>query len=230
MTKYIYEYIILLISVTIFAIYEYRVLTDVEYTTHMLTIYANNTLQGGLKIMGSLVVGTEKNISIDNIRTFDERARELELQKKAEEDARKRAKQSPYGNWYQFNREHSKEMIWLAGKYPKAHQILLFLLDQMDDYNAVMCSYQVFQEALEISKQTITRSIKVLKDKGFLAVLKSGTSNVYIVNDDLAWGSWAVNKPYCKFPANIILSATENQEYILEKNKIKQISIKDEVE
>ena len=165
----------------------------------------------------------------ENRRTFDERKQELEDISKRESEEREREKQSPYSNWYQFNRDHTKEMIWLATNHPKAQAMLLFLLEQMDNYNAVMCSYLVFQEALSISKQTITRSIKVLKDNGFLHIMKSGTSNIYVINNDLAWSSWGKNFKYCKFPANIVLSAGENREYFskIDYTNIKQVEIQD---
>lgn len=159
------------------------------------------------------LVGHDQNLFSPNTMSFDERKTELEKQDKAEEDQRKREKQSPYRNWYQFNLDHNRDMIWLARHAPKAHLILLFLLEQMDGYNAVMCSYQVFCDALDIGRTTASQAVKTLKEKGFIAVLKSGTSNVYIVNNDLAWKSWGKNKQYCKFPANVILSAAENTDF-----------------
>lgn len=179
--------------------------------------------------MKVLNVGTQQVAGLfnDDYRTPEERTLELAQMEKAQLRTAELAKQSPYSNWYQFNREHTKEMIWLATAHPKAQAILLFLLDQMDNYNAVMCSYQVFQDALNIGRATITRSIAVLKEKGFLAIFKSGSSNVYIINDNLAWSSWSTNRRYCKFPANVILSASENQEYMdkLEEARLKQLSV-----
>jgi len=165
----------------------------------------------------------------ENQRTFDERRQELEDINKKDDKESEIEKQSPYSNWYQFNRDHTKEMIWLATNHPKAQAILLFLLEQMDRYNAVMCSYLVFQEALSISKQTITRSIKILKESGFLHIMKSGTSNIYVINNDLAWSSWGKNYKYCKFPANIVLSAGENKNYLskIERKNIKQVEVRD---
>jgi len=183
-------------------------------------------------MMGALHVGakTKTTILADNQRSFEERRVEIAKMEEAEKRAKKMEKQSPYSNWYQFNRDHTKQMIWLTSNHPKAQAILLFLLDQMDDYNAVMCSYQVLQEALGFARATITRSIAVLKEKGFIAILKSGTSNVYVVNQNLAWSSWSTNKKYCKFPANVILSATENKEYLdkIEQVKFKTLSVKDD--
>ena len=43
---------------------------------------------------------------------------------------------------------------------------------------------------------------------------KSGTSNVYIVNPDVAWTSYGNQKQYCKFQANVLLSSSENAEYL----------------
>lgn len=177
--------------------------------------------------MPDIAVLSQRNPLNPNAMTFDERKQDLKEQEEARKIAEKKEKNSPYSNWYQFNRDHTAEMIWLTNNHPKAQVILLFLLDQMDDYNAVMCSYQVLQEALDMSTATITRAIKILKDKGYVAILKSGTSNVYVVNKDLAWGSWGKNFRYCKFPANVVLSATENSEYLekIKATKIKSVDI-----
>ena len=162
--------------------------------------------------MPDIVVSDQKNIMNPYSVTFDERTLQLEEEAEAEAKARKREKNSPFSRWTQFNLEHTKELMWLAVKYPKAHAILYFLVDQMDEHNAVMCSYQVLQEVLEISKPTITRSIKVLKDNGFIAILRSGTSNIYTINDKVYWKSWGNNKKYSKFPANIVLGMSEQDE------------------
>ena len=58
-----------------------------------------------------------------------------------------------------------------------------------------------------------------MKEKGYIAVFKSGTSNVYAVNDKVAWNSWGTNYAYSKFPANIILSISEQEESIQTKLK-----------
>jgi DNA-binding transcriptional ArsR family regulator len=144
---------------------------------------------GGEK-MATISVAEKHNLMNPNSLTFDERERDLEEIRRSEEKARKREKNSPFGRWTQYNNEHTKEMMWLALKHPKAHAILLFLVDQMDNYNAVICSMQVLQEVLGIGRTTASNAIKVLKENGFIAVLKSGTSNVYAINDNVYWKSW----------------------------------------
>lgn len=155
---------------------------------------------------------------------------QLDEQEKKEKEEKEREKQSAFSRWTQFNLEHTKKLMWLAVKHPKAHAILYFLVDQMDQYNAVMCSYKVLEEVLEISTPTVTRNIKVLKDNGFIQVLKSGTSNVYTINDSVYWKSWGNNRRYSKFPANVVLSATEQDKENQAKinfTKHKEIQVKE---
>ena len=123
-------------------------------------------------------------------------------------------------------------MMWLQINHPKASAILSFLVNEMDNYNAVMCSYQVLQEVLKVSKDTIRKCIKVLKENGYIAILKSGTSNVYTVNDSIYWKSWGNNLKYSKFPANVVLALSEQEKQYqisfedLEREKPKIVSIK----
>ena len=71
-----------------------------------------------------------------------------------------------------------------------AFQIFMFICEHMDGYNALMASYQVFMDYTDKSKDTIRKAIKYLYDNGFVDILKSGTSNVYIINQDIAWTSY----------------------------------------
>lgn len=160
-----------------------------------------------------MVTVTKKPKNSEEI-TFEQRAIDLqEEDRKAEEEFAK-ARKSPFARFYQVNKDHSEDLMWLLNKNPMAYKVLLFLLDHMDKYNAVMCSYQVLQEYFGSSRQTLSNAVKLLKENGFVAILKSGTSNIYVVNNDLAWNSWGTNIKYCEFPANIILSISEQEKRI----------------
>jgi DNA-binding transcriptional ArsR family regulator len=184
--------------------------------------------KGEIQMRANITVSDTKNIINPNSMSFEERQKDLEQQAQMQKIINKKMKDSPFSNFYQFNREYSKEMIWLATNHPKANGILLFLLDQMDSYNAVMCSYKVLQEALGMGQATVARSIKILKDTGFISVYKSGTSNIYAVNKQLAWSSWGTNHKYAKFEARIIISESEQEksEPKLQSIKHKEIQIK----
>jgi len=170
----------------------------------------------------NIAVGQTSDIMNPAVVSFEERQAELERIDQYEKDKAKREKNSPFSRWSQFNLEHTKELMWLAMNHAKAHAILYFLVDQMDEYNAVMCSYQVLQEVLGISYATVARSIKTLKDKGFVSVLKSGNSNVYAINDTVYWKSWGNNRKYSKFPANVVLALSEQ-----DKDYTQQLSLDD---
>lgn len=180
--------------------------------------------------MEILVSDKKQTATTPNNISFYEREKELDEILLQQEEKIKKSKNSPFTRWTQFNNERTKEWIWLMLNYPKASAILLFLVDQMDHYNAVMCSYQVLQEVFNTSQSTVTRSIKILKDNGFIAVIKSGTSNIYAINDDIYWKSYGNNKKYSKFPANIVLSLSEQDvDYQAKFNKVKSSKVKEVV-
>jgi len=180
--------------------------------------------------MPNITVGHERNILNPNSRTFDEREKELEEIAQREAQARKRERNSPFKSFIQFNCEQTQNLIALARNYPNAHIVLLFLLGEMDMYNAVVCSYKVLQEALGMSRATVARAIKALKDTNFIAVYKSGTTSLYTVNKTVAWRSWGTNYKYAKFDAKVLISEAEQEKLAKTKAvKHKEITlVKDE--
>ncbi len=178
--------------------------------------------------MAELLVGANHNILNPNSITFDERQIQLETLDKKEKEIYERTKKSPFKNFIQVNKDYYKAEDWLMSKSPIAYRIFKFLINGMDDYNAVICSYKVLQENFGISQDTVRRAIKILKEKKYIDVYKSGTSNVYVINKNIVWSSWGTNFKYAKFGANIILSESEQENLKNKKiktNKLKQISI-----
>ena len=156
------------------------------------------------------IINEEKD-HIHNKYAFEERKKELEYEQQKEIEKQEKDKKN--SNFVMIYREHMPEIRWLMKKSRYASNIFNFILEHMDYNNALMCSYQVFMDYFEISSETVRKSIKILKENGFVDVLKSGTSNVYIVNQEIAWTSWDNQKKYCKFNGNILISATENKDY-----------------
>lgn len=114
-----------------------------------------------------------------------------------------------YKKWVQFNLSGRSFKDFSNITSDPNMKVMLFIVEHMDNYNALVCSYKVFEDALGISQATVARSIKFLREKNMIYVRKSGSSNVYTLNPDVAWKSWGKNRQYCKFPANIILSQDE---------------------
>lgn len=142
----------------------------------------------------------------------DERIKDIENNEREQQERREEEKRNR--NFVMLYRNHMPELRWLMKKSGIASGILNFILEHMDSTNALICSYQVFIDYFETSESTVTRAIKLLKDNGFIDILKSGTSNVYIVNQDVAWTSWDSQKKYCRFDGRVLISATENKDYV----------------
>lgn len=159
----------------------------------------------------------EKPITVNQI-SFEQREKNLQQIEKEEEKERK----GPFHRFYQINKEKSEFLRHCLRDNPKALELLLFLFDHMDKYNAVVCSYKVFEEVLKMSRATASRAIKYLKDHGFIYVYKSGTSNVYVANNALVWNSWGNNMQYCEFPANVVLSSSEQEEQAKVREEFKK--------
>lgn len=157
---------------------------------------------------------------------------EIELERQQEAEQAERAKKSPFKRFYQVNQDMTKERLWLIGEYPRAYQILVFMEGQMDDYNALVASYKVFAEVLNMSLSTVTRNIRVLREHKFIDIYKSGTANVYVINRRLSWKSWGTNYKYAKFDAKIILSQSEQETFAkkIVSDKIKVVDVVDVLE
>nr|CDL66205.1 unnamed protein product [uncultured bacterium] len=116
-------------------------------------------------------------------------------------------------NFVMLFRDHMPEMRWLSMNHTKAYNVLLFIMEHMDFQNALMCPNSILQDYFSVSRQTISTAIKTLKENGFIDILKVGTSNVYIVNPDVAWTNYADKVQYCKFQGNILVNKSENLDY-----------------
>ena len=117
------------------------------------------------------IVNEEKE-HIHNKYTFEERRREIEEEQQKELE--KQEKEKKNSNFVMIYREHIPEIRWLMKKSRYASNIFNFILEHMDYNNALMCSYQVFMDYFEISKDTVRLAIKILKENGFIDILKSG--------------------------------------------------------
>ena len=117
-------------------------------------------------------------------------------------------------DFIQLYRDHVDDVAKLARDNGKAYDLFMLLIKHMDGTNALCVSNKALQELLSCSKPTVCKAVNHLRDNGWICVLKSGTSNVYIVNPDVAWTSYGNQKQYCKFQANVLLSSSENAEYL----------------
>lgn len=121
-------------------------------------------------------------------------------------------------DFVQVYRNYIDSIAELASQNSTAYKLFMLLIKHMDGNNALCVSVKTLSEILEVSTKTVTRAANYLKKHGWVCVLKSGTTNVYIINPDIAWTSYANQKQYCKFQANVLVSRTENANYLKNPN------------
>lgn len=153
--------------------------------------------------------------------TDEEKRKRLEKQAEADEKRAEDAKKGPYRSFLQVNDENYKAEDWLMRKSPAAYRVLRFISRNMDNYNALICSQQVFAESLGYSKVTISNAVKLLKEKKYINIVKSGNTNVYLINKELYWHSYGTNYARAEFGAKIIISADEQEAEEVEPIKLK---------
>lgn len=164
----------------------------------------------------SLAMLEARRIKPESVRDF----MNLMCRMGMEEDQKKKkkeAKKSPYREFIQINRGEIGHLIGLAD-HPQAFKLLLFIMENMDGYNSLACSYTVMEERFGISHATVWRNIKYLEEHGYIAIYKSGSCNIYTLSPELAWQSWGANIKYCKFPSNVMISGSEQKS----RTKLKQ--------
>jgi hypothetical protein len=93
-----------------------------------------------------------------------------------------------------------------------AVKLFTWLLKHMDKNNALIVSQGALGEALSVTRQTIHNSISYLKAKKAIAVFKSGVTNIYAVNAQIAWKSNALGKRYAMFNAKVYITESEQDE------------------
>lgn len=159
-----------------------------------------------------------------NSTLTDNLIRDDELENEIEE----RRKRSPFVQWLQVNNSNDayKAESWLMRKSPIAYMILRFLAKEMDNYNAIMCSYKVLEEALGYKRNALSKAVNLLKEHHYIDVKKSGTSNIYFINKELYWKSWGTNYKYAEFGAKIIISESEQENENDETKKVKSEKIR----
>lgn len=139
--------------------------------------------------------------------------RMLELQDEEEKEQERQEQAQRNSDFVQIYRENMPELRWLMSNHNFPTALLFFIIEHMDNRNALACSYAVFEDYFSKSRMTIYRGLKVLEENGFIDVLKMGTSNVYLVNQDLAWTDRKDMKKFAKYDGKILVSRKENKDY-----------------
>ena len=115
-------------------------------------------------------------------------------------------------DFVQVSRGYLKQMRELARKSPLAHEILYYLVEHMGrTTNAVIVSYATLCEVTGVSRPTIGRAIKLLKNDNWIDAVKVGSATAYCVNARAFWQASRNQKKYAIFQATVIASESEQE-------------------
>lgn len=138
------------------------------------------------------------------------RAREIPLEEKAEEEARERAKKNP--PFLQFTDSSFPEIRKHMRKSPMAVEVFFFLAQHMARDNIVICPNSVMMEEFSVSRATIARATRYLKDHGLIESVKFGTTNAYGINGEYIWRTFHHKGRYTVFDnVRALASKAENK-------------------
>lgn len=111
--------------------------------------------------------------------------------------------------WVQSDKAAHKAMWQLGVKHPTALTVLHFMVSKMQrGTNGVVMSAGALSKQMGISTRTVQTMIAVLRDSKFVQVLKSGNTNVYIINSKVAWQGERGQR-YASFNAHITVDEQE---------------------
>lgn len=157
------------------------------------------------------------------ISTVDMETGEI-LETKAEaESSNKRSRANR--DFVQLYRQFIANVAELGMQNAQALRIYLFIIRHMDRRNALAIPQDIICSKLGLSRQTVSRQLKYLCSNGWLAILKLGRSNVYVVNPDIVWTSYDDEKAYCKFEATVMLDSAD-QDFDISGADGRQIHLK----
>ena len=113
--------------------------------------------------------------------------------------------------WLQVDKKVHQKMWKFGLKNPTALSVLHFLTSRLHrGTNGVVMSYAAMAAAMGIADRTAKTAVAALADARFIQILKSGKSNVYIINSQVAWQGAGAR--FAAFNAEIVLAEAEQME------------------
>lgn len=111
--------------------------------------------------------------------------------------------------WVQSDKDAHKAMWKLGIKHPSALAVLHFMISKLNrGAGGIVISAPALARAMEISERTAKAAVAVLRDAKFVQILKSGNTNIYIVNSKVAWqGNRGMR--YASFNAQLVIDEEE---------------------
>ena len=125
------------------------------------------------------------------------------------------------GGYYMMSRAAEKDLRALYRANSNASLIFSVMRENMQiGTNAITISNMVLSKILKVSKRTVIRATKYLQDHQYVQVIKVGTTNTYIVNEQVAFAG-SVGQRKAVFSATVVAHEDEQGEGWDEVKQIK---------
>lgn len=135
------------------------------------------------------------------------------------------AKNRVPGGYYMMSRVAEKNLRALQRENSNASLVFSVIRENMQiGTNAVTISNEALASILGISKRTIIRATKHLKDHQYVQVVKVGTSNTYVVNEQIAFAG-SVGQRKAVFSATVVAHECEQEEGWEQVKKLKAVPV-----
>ena len=118
------------------------------------------------------------------------------------------------------------QMAGLAKRSNTAFELLMTFTRYMGKNNALVCSQTSLADFLGVSRETINRAVKLLKNEKWLMTMRVGGAMAYILNSNYFWTASANGKAYALFSATVMVSAQEQERQDFEY--VKTVELKNE--
>ena len=107
--------------------------------------------------------------------------------------------------------DNSAKLMMQIADNPTAMKLFWWLISHMDKRNAIVVSQPTLAEELNCTVRTIQTAVADLREHKVMKILKSGNTNIYVVNAEIAWKDSAESKKYAQFDATVYISSSEQE-------------------
>lgn len=129
------------------------------------------------------------------------------------------------GGYYMMSRAAEKNLRILQRENSSASLVFSVIRENMQiGTNAVTVSNEALAKILGMSTRTIVRATKHLKDNHYVQAIKIGTTNTYVVNEQVAFAGSAGQRK-AVFSATVVAHECEQEEGWDQVKKLKAVPV-----
>lgn len=130
-----------------------------------------------------------------------------------------------HGGYYMMSRAAEKNLRALQRENSSASLVFSVIRENMQiGTNAVTVSNEALAKILGMSTRTIARATKHLKDNHYVQTIKVGTTNTYVVNEQVAFAGSAGQRK-AVFSATVVAHESEQEEGWDQVKKLKAVPV-----